>query len=177
MLSELSGHVDPFRLCDQARSFEGRVEVADLPRLVGAVASPEGQVSYRIDCDRDDRRRARIRGSVDAELALICQRCMGVMHQPVHADFQLAVVGGEAEAAQLPEEYDPLLLQDETVSLAAVIEDELLLALPIAPVHPVAECSEDPADWVLTDREPETAPERENPFAVLADIKPRQTDD
>ena len=177
MLSGLPGHVDPFRLCDQARSYQGRLELACLPRLAEALASPEGQVIYRIDCDRDEQRRARLRGSVDAELAVICQRCMGPMRLPVHVDFLLAVVKGEDEAAQLPDEYDPWLLKGETLDLASVIEDELLLALPVAPLHPVEDCSENPDDWLLTDMEPETALKRENPFAVLAGLKPPETDD
>jgi uncharacterized protein len=177
MSSGMPGLVDPFRLCDETRSYQGCLELADLPRLAEALASSEGQATYRIDCDRDDKRRARIQGSVDAELVVICQRCMGPMRMPVHAQFQLAVVTGEEEAAQLPDDYDPWLLQGSTLDLASVIEDELLLALPVAPMHPVEECSEDPADWSLTDIEPETALKRENPFAVLAGLKPPKTDD
>lgn len=177
MLSGLPDHVDPFRLCDQARSFEGRLNLADLPRLAETLVSAEGQVSYRIDCDRDEQRRARIRGSVDAELAVICQRCMGPMRLPVHADFQLAIVRGEAEAVQLPDDYDPLLLEGETLQLADVIEDELLLAVPVAPMHPVDECSVNPADWSPPESEPETESQRENPFAVLAGLKRPEKDD
>jgi len=162
MSSELPDRVDPFRLCDGAQSFEGRLKLAEMPRLSEALVSNDGAVSYRIDCDRDERRRARLRGSVDAELAVVCQRCMGPMRLPVHVEFQLAVVTGQDEA---------------TLSLASVIEDELILALPVAPLHPIEECSEDPADWSLTDIEPDTVLQRENPFAVLAGIKSPKKDD
>lgn len=177
MSSELPDRVDPFRLCDGAQSFEGRLKLAALPRLSEALVSLDGEVSYRIDCDRDERRRARLRGTADAELAVVCQRCMGPMRLPVHVEFQLAVVTGQDEAALLPDEYDPLLLEEETLSLASVIEDELILALPVAPLHPVEECSVDPEDWSLTDIEPETVLQRENPFAVLAGIKGPKKDD
>lgn len=178
MLSDLPDRVDPFRLCDGAQSFQGRLPLASLPRLSESLVSTEGAVSYRIDCDRDERRRARLRGSADAELTVVCQRCMGPMCLPVHVEFQLAVVTGHDEAALLPDEYDPLLLEeDEVLRLASVIEDELILALPVAPLHSVSECSEDPADWSLTDIEPETALQRENPFAILAGIKHPDKDD
>jgi uncharacterized protein len=170
--------VDPFRLCDQARSFEGRLNLAKLPRLAEALVSTEGQASYRIDCDRDEHRRARIRGTVDAGLTVICQRCMGPMNWPVHAEFQLGVVTSEAEAEQLPADYDVLLLDDETIQLVSLIEDELLLAVPVAALHPVEECSADPADWSPTETapEPETVTKRENPFAVLAGLKRPEKD-
>jgi uncharacterized protein len=178
MSSELPERVDPFRLCDQARSFEGRVNLADLPRLAEALASTEGQASYRIACDRDEQRRARIRGSVEAELTVICQRCMRPMRLPVHVEFQLALVSGESQVAQLPDDYDPLLLEgEETLRLADVIEDELLLALPVAPLHPIDECSVKPADWSPPESEPETDSKRENPFAVLAGLKRPEKDD
>lgn len=176
MLSGLPDHVDPFRLCDQARLFEGRMHLADLPRLAETLVSTEGQASYRIACDRDEQRRARIRGSVDAELVIICQRCMGPMTLPVHVDFQLAVVKGESQAEQLPDDYDPLLLEGDTLRLADVIEDELLLAVPVAPLHPVDECGVNPADWSPPEMEPETVSKRENPFAVLAGLKRPEKD-
>jgi uncharacterized protein len=176
MLTGLPDHVDPFRLCDQARLFEGRLELANLPRLAEVLVSTEGQASYRIACDRDEQRRARLHGSVDAVLTVVCQRCMGPMRLPVHADFQLAIVRGEAEAEQLPGDYDPLLLEGETLRLADVIEDELLLAVPVAPVHPVEECSNNPADWLPPESEPETDSQRKNPFAVLAGLKRPEKD-
>jgi uncharacterized protein len=176
MLSGLPDHVDPFRLCDQARSFEGRLNLADLPRLAEAVVSTEGQASYRIACDRDEHRRARIRGSVEAELVVVCQRCMGPMNWPVHAEFQLGVVTSEAQAEQLPDDYDVLLLEGETIQLASLIEDELLLAVPVAPLHPADECSVNPADWSPPEIEPETDSKRENPFAVLAGLKRPEKD-
>lgn len=177
MLSELPDRADPFRLCDAAQSFEGRIKQADLSRLAAVLVESDGEVSYRIDCDRDERRRARLRGHADAELVVTCQRCMGPMRLPVHVEFQLAVVTSEDQAAQLPEDYDPLLLEEDNLRLASVIEDELLLALPVAPLHPIEECSEDPADWSMTDVEPETVLQRENPFAVLAGLKAPEKDD
>ena len=176
MLSGLPDHVDPYRLCDQARSFEGRLNLADLSRLAEVLVSAEGQASYRIVCDRDEHRRARIRGSVDAVMVVTCQRCMGPMNWPVHAEFQLAVVTSEAQAEQLPADYDALLLEGETIQLASLIEDELLLAVPVAPLHPASECSVNPADWSPPEIEPETDSKRENPFAVLAGLKRPEKD-
>jgi uncharacterized protein len=176
MLPDLSDHVDPFRLCDQGRSYEGRLPLAGLARLAQALAVAEGEATYRIRCDRDQRRRARIRGSVDAVLTVVCQRCMGPMRLPVHGAFQLAVVKGETEADSLPDDYDALLLEGDTLQLASVIEDELLLALPVAPLHPPEECGVDPGKWAAEDTEPDAASERDNPFAVLAGLKPPSKD-
>ncbi len=177
MSSELPERVDPFGLCDAAQSFEGRLKLADLPRLASTLAAPDGDVGYRIDCDRDEQRRPRIRGTADAQLVVTCQRCMGPMQLPVSVAFQLGIVTSEEQAAQLPDAYDPLLLEEPRLRLASVIEDELILALPVAPLHPAEDCREDPADWSMSEIEPETALQRENPFAVLADLKGSKKDD
>jgi uncharacterized protein len=145
--------------------------------LAEALLTTEGDAVYELACDRDEQRRARLRGSVDAELTVMCQRCMGPMRLPVHADFLLAVVKGEAEAERLPDDYDALLLSEDRLQLSNVIEDELLLALPVAPLHAADECRVDPGKWAAKDTEPETASGRENPFAVLAGLKPPTDDD
>ena len=57
---------------------------------------------------------------------------MFVEASPVHSD---------EEAQRLPENYDPLLLTDETLPLATLVEEELLLSMPIITRHKLAECS------------------------------------
>ena len=177
MLPDLSDRVDPFWLCDQGRAFVGRLPLAGLTRLAGALAEVDGAAAYEITCDRDERRRARLRGRVDAELTVVCQRCMGPMRLPVHAEFQVAVVKSEAEAECLPDDYDALLLEGDTLQLASVIEDELLLALPVAPIHAPEACGVNPGDWAAKDMTPETVAERDNPFAVLAGLKTPSDED
>jgi len=74
------------------------------------------------------------------------------------------------EAAELPEEYDPLLVAGERVRLADLVEDELILALPQIPMHDPGECQ---AAAVGTDSAaaPEGTAERASPFASLAELR------
>jgi uncharacterized protein len=73
----------------------------------------------------------------------------------------------EEEEAALPGGYEPLLTQDGQLNLADVIEDELILALPVVPLSPAAE--QQPRVW---GEENETQDdEQPNPFAVLKKMK------
>ena len=93
---------------------------------------------------------------------------------PVDTTFRLAMIESEAEIERLGEEYEPLLLDDSLVSVAELVEDELLLCLPIVPKHDTEECNanshvEDNIEQ-SSDIESESKPKK-NPFAALADLK------
>lgn len=103
-----------------------------------------------------------------AELDLCCQRCLGPVHETVTIAKPLRFVADEAQAAALDAELeDDVLALERTLDLRELVEDELLLALPLVPRH--GECPQPlpmPADDVETD-------EKVSPFAALAQLKTR----
>jgi uncharacterized protein len=166
MSSRLPDLSDPRLLCDQGKSFEGRISLGSLPRLAPLLASSEGEAVFVLEFDRDEERRARVRGTVKAVLMLECQRCLEPMEFPVDADMLLAVVSGPEEAGRLPDEYDPLLVEEGRMPLMDIIEDELVLAIPPAPRHEPDVCG---VELPGSEAEPEAeqdATEQENPFAA-----------
>jgi uncharacterized protein len=145
-----------------------------MPRLAPLLTSLEGEAAFALAFRLDEEHRPVVGVEVQAELSLSCQRCMRPMRLPVDAAATLAVVSGPDEAERLPEELDPLLLEDDRVALRSLIEDELILAVPNAPMHPASECS---VRLETVNADPEGAeqttaePARDNPFAVLASLK------
>ena len=87
---------------------------------------------------------------------------------PVSVDTRLGLITREEDEAGLPAGYEPLLLEAAEIRPADVIEDELLLALPLIPVKPGLEESD--LGW-STDPEQTEAPQRPNPFAALNSLK------
>jgi len=171
MLSTLPEQADPRRLCEQGKAYAGSVALRDLPRLMPLLASQEGEAAFTLEFDQDEENRLRIRGRVTGSLPLICQRCMQVMQQAVRADFCLSPVSGPVEAENLPEDYDPLMLEQDLLHLMDLVEDELILAIPPAPRHPEADCAVKLADYAMQPEVQESRTEEENPFAVLAQLK------
>jgi len=98
---------------------------------------------------------------------MYCQRCLEPVSIDLDCQVSLALVESEEAASRLPDSMEPLISPDETVDLLELIEDELILALPIVPRH--TSC-EPPVDLV-DQAPPEAAESRESPFTVLKDLK------
>jgi uncharacterized protein len=184
--------IDPRKAAAQASIFEGTLSLSRLPRLSALLLReasgevPDGGVSkndqahYRLAFGRDQDGRSVVEGKVAAALPLRCQRCNEAYRLDVDAPIRLALVSGIDEANALPEHYDPLLLDDRLMRPAELIEDELILAVPPIPRHPDHQCAPPPVPAAVAgeDSGQGAAPgEKTNPFAVLADLKPRQGDD
>ena len=137
-------------------------------------------VDYVLEFRRGGQRRAYVRGTVKAELRIVCQRCLKPMHYPLDLNFEMVVVAGPEEADQLPEELDVLLVEGDVAYPKEVIEDEMILALPLVAMHGREECSAHP-DERPSGVEPvieNKGSDKESPFAVLAKLKTdlKQTD-
>lgn len=103
-------------------------------------------------------------------LPMTCQRCLQSVDEPLHVERWFRFVNSENEAAeQDTEAEEDLLVLQRRFNLLDLIEDELLLALPIIARHPVCPdplpLGNDPPD------EPADLPERPNPFAALEALK------
>lgn len=174
MLSLLPDFADPLRLCALGKVYEGAVPLADLPRLAPLLTSSEGEAAFVLEFDTDAERRPTVRVRVSAELPLRCQRCLGSMRQAVEADARLVVVSGPAEAERLPDDVDPLLVEDGRLELRSLIEDELILAIPAAPSHRPDQCPVSLDEVNAQPAAPRPAEDDDggqNPFAALADWK------
>lgn len=113
--------------------------------------------------------------SLAAELPLTCQRCLQPLLGPVHVERRFRFVSDEDEAEREDEaaEEDVLALTAR-LDLAELVEDELILALPIVPRHEVCPAplpsARVPAVDPLSVADP-AQPERPHPFAALAALR------
>lgn len=159
--------LDAWRQVTARRGFEGRVPLASLGRLADLLADPEGDVTFSLDFDRDSFGVAYVGLVASAELPLLCQRTLERFLLPVRIEQRMGLIRDEGEEAALPPGYEPLLLDESgEVRTLDLVEDELILAVPVVPVMPGSE----PVEREWTGGAP-AAPERPNPFAALAALK------
>lgn len=130
-------------------------------RLDGIVLN-DAPLHYELNFGLDAAGHRAVHGRVEAVVELTCQRCLQPVAVEIHADVMLAVLKNELDAKKLPESMEFMVLGDEPVWLADLIEDEILLALPVVPRHAHL-CA--PAH-----REHDTVDAVQNPFAALADL-------
>jgi len=175
--------IEPFALARQGRTIEGKIAVADLPRVVPLLRSVDGDVEYSLHFDSDEAGIPRIRGKVSSTLIVQCQRCMEDMEYPVSVKTRLGIVASKEAAEKLPDNYEPLVVTGEETSIVSLLEDELILALPIVAMHEIEDCPQgdaiiNNADHVKdAERENTASSARENPFAILAQLKKTQPED
>jgi uncharacterized protein len=152
------------------RSFQGELPVIAMKRLGEALASSEGTTHYELDFGRDEFGTSYLDVRVQTPLTLTCQRTLEPFVLPVTVDSRLGLIRSERDEAALPPDVEPLLVADDgKLSLLDVIEDELLLALPLVPVNPDSALPEE----VAGPSPEEISAERrsDNPFAVLRELK------
>lgn len=165
--------LDAWRQVTARRGYDGRVPLASLQRLAGLLVEPEGDATFSLEFDRDSLGVAYVGLTVEAGLPLLCQRTLERFVLPVRIDQRMGLIRSEAEESALPPGYEPLLV-DESGELRTLdlVEDELILAVPVVPVMPGTEAVEQ--EWGSGPATPDEAPERPNPFAALASLKKRQ---
>jgi uncharacterized protein len=108
-----------------------------------------------------------MRGRLDAELSFTCQRCLEAVSCPVHADVMLLLrrPGETARSADGADESDEALEVPGPLSLAALVEDELILALPMFARHAPGTCR------TAAVAEDDAGGGRPHPFAGLRQLK------
>ena len=126
----------------------------------------EGDCRYQMEFGRDGLDLPYVEIRAEADLPLQCQRTLERFLHPVQLVQRLGLITDEAQESALPEGMEPFLLQTGgELHPAELVEDELILAIPVVPINPASTPVE--ADWPA-DVEDEPKP---NPFAALAALK------
>ncbi len=166
----LPRHVDPRKLVVQGATLTGDTPAAELTRLRDAVLSAEGDVETTLVFSRDDTGNPQVEGRLNLAVRLQCQRCLQPLRVELRTGSRLGIVWDEQRAKQLPKELEPWVVEGEEADLFALVEEELLLALPIVAYHDETEC-EGRGFYSSPAPEDDTDEEAENPFSVLAKLK------
>ena len=170
MAKRLPGHIFPLRLAKSGQSLSGRIPVAKMSRLCENLSETSTDVEVQLHFGTDELGNACMRGEVNAELELICQRCLETFNLALELSLKLGLVTTDQEAEELDRGYDALVVSGEPASLVDIVEDELLLALPAIPMHPRHECS----NPHMTSHIDVPGSPSENPFAVLGELRNRK---
>lgn len=177
---------DPRRLdvkafAEAAATLAGEERLGDHPRLMAETAGRGGDVSLAWSATGELRNPGHVHPEIwlhleaRTVLSLTCQRCLGPVTVAVAVERPFRFVQDEAVAmAQDDHSEEDLLALSRSFDLIELVEDELLMDLPVAPRHEVCPV---PVQLAVADEgfETETAP-RENPFALLQRLKARKAE-
>jgi uncharacterized protein len=171
MLLRLPEYIDPLYLADKRAVLKGQIPLSHLDRLADMLHDDAGFLDVELFFEREGPL-PKIEGHLEGALELKCQNCLAALSWPVDSKIKLGVVLTLSQADRLPEEYDALWIESETIPLKTIVEDELLLALPAFPKHAHACFNQgqnvNKADSLVND---EPSSPTKNPFSILANLK------
>ncbi len=161
-------------LARQGAQLERACALSQFERLTAAIVAEEDRsvddATVRVDLvfRLDEAGRVRVDGSAALATELLCHRCAELVAFPLQAAFSLCLVA-EAEARELAEQFDVLVVAGKEISVPEIVEDELLLALPenLCRDEP---CERLPALAYPADEAAEVDP-KPSPFAALGALK------
>lgn len=165
MSTELPEFIEPLRLAQHERNLQGLMPIAQMARLQDSLCDNQGEISIVLNFQYDDQHRPMILGKIQGQLALLCQRCLQPMQYPLQREVVLFILKTGQSDEGLPESADFLTLEQNSLSLWDLVEDEVILSLPIVAMH--EQCPHN--EYSLPDDIAQA--DRPNPFQLLAKLK------
>jgi uncharacterized protein len=147
----------------------GIVALSELTRLQGVLASDSGHVETTCAFGRDEEKRFVATISVAANVEVRCQRCLDILPIVVATENRLAIVADDDQARSVPSHMEPWVVEGEQGDLWALVEDELILGIPIVSYHDSDECKQILKEYQQPP--PESVEVEESPFKVLEQLK------
>jgi uncharacterized protein len=160
--------IDPTSLSSTPTLFEGKVKPGALERLAESLANGDGELRYRVSARRDPQRQAELSCIIEGFVFLTCQSSLDTFRHPVSIDDRLVLVDDDSRLPPMQEESDTedYLVVDEPLDVLELVEDAVILALPMIPRKPGLERKE------AESKDPEE--EKPSPFAKLSGLKKTQ---
>ena len=172
--------IEPFKWAEQGFTWSGTLPLSRFTRIaqeaVGSIDDQLVQLNCKLSMD------AYLRivwqdAQIETIVPMECQRCLDSVGIAIASDVHLALVANESLIERLDEDADFIVLGESesttkgdidtpaSVDLISLLEDELLLLLPLSPKHDACEHKHQPAIQEIVEEK------RENPFDVLASLK------
>jgi uncharacterized protein len=160
----LPATIDPIQLAERGVRLSGALTLKLMPRLRAMCVDDAAEVAVEVAFSgAEDRGLAEGHGRLQARLRMTCQRCLEPVEIELGAEPHWAFVRAGTQHAPLTDEAAEIIEVERGLVLSELVEDELLLALPMIPMHPLEQC---PArDYVAGSA-------KRSPFAVLKGRKP-----
>lgn len=175
MSREFPDWINPWAAAQGRREFQGTWPLARMPRLASVLHDASGDARFSVRMSLDTDQRPNVSLAVESELTLMCQASLKPYTHQVRLQSELGVIEKMEEESLLPDHLDPVVVKSGRLKIVALVEDELLLALPQVPrnpdIEPVKLEVKDPG---IGSDEPELKSQKTNPFAGLKALKSNQ---
>ncbi|SMN14550.1 COG1399 protein, clustered with ribosomal protein L32p [uncultured Candidatus Thioglobus sp.] len=153
-----------FRFASRSLTFSQCYQVKDLPRISKLLSNQDSTVDVKLSFNLEEGKIPCIKGEIKLDAVLTCQRCLDEVSIHLQPKFQLAFLQNEQQGETLSTSFETILNTDEEFSTIEFITDEVLIVIPMTPMHK-HKCAS------YQDTQPINQQKRENPFAILQQLK------
>jgi uncharacterized protein len=158
-----AGTIDGLQFAHGREVVSGTLGIDDLPRLTG-LGCEAATLRYAVRGGENVKDRPSLTIEVAGELRVQCQRCLAPLELPLATTAELELAGTQAEIDAADDDVDRVVAS-QAMDVAALVEDEAILALPMVPMHRQCETGIAPVE-----------PGKRTPFAELAGLRKGGTD-
>lgn len=166
-------YLDAAELARTESVWESEYSSTHFPRLQDIAVSDVPQLLARLRFAQWSGHAA-VHGQMTGSVELVCQRCMRAMCYPFDESFDLVMIEAGEESLETPDSYEIVCLDPTRLDVQWLLEEQLLLALPLIPKHEdEAECVISADSGAEPNSEPVEGPvatDRQRPFQNLRDL-------
>jgi uncharacterized protein len=158
--------INSIEFARNVESLSGSVAVANLGRLQDLLFSSSGLLKYTLTGKRGENGKLFLVCAVKGMLQLSCQRCLGALAYPIDLDSELELIEEEPvlPAVVNEDELIDAIKVDPNMDVLVLVEDEVLLGLPMAPTHAPGDCKAGGSFG-------QAGTDKQNAFSALAALK------
>ncbi len=132
--------IDPIALAIKNVTLEGTYTLKNFTRLREIAKNEDLCAEFKLQFERNEEGFPLIFGTITVPVDLICERCNEIVRFNFEIHPRLTAIISENKAKSLPDDYEPVVTNGEPVNLSALIEDEILLEIPMIPKHQWGGC-------------------------------------
>lgn len=166
-LNKLPLTIDINSFVQDKKSLSGCIAINEMHRLHDLLNSSAGEVQVNLSGFTDPAGFKVVAGHLVTEVHVLCQRCLQDMLLPLKIEVKWSPIFSEAQEKALDKQYEPMYVSaSEPLDLIALIEDELILNIPMICMHEIAVCA---SKGRVTEPKKHDA-ETQQPFKNLKDL-------
>jgi len=142
----------------------GLYQISDFPRISEIASNNKDNIRADLSFYLKNSKTPCVDGIIELDIVLPCQRCLDDLSLALKVNFNLAFVRHDQQPEELDSHYEIYVIQEEELATHDLISDEILLSIPMVPMHDY--------DCIIEINEQEIVKGKsENPFAILKKIK------
>jgi len=153
-----------FNFAKKEISLSGIYQISDFPKISEIASNKKDNVRVELSFYLKNNKTPCVDGIIHLDIVLACQRCLDDLSIALKVNFNLAFVRHNQESEELDSHYEIYVIEDEELETHDLISDEILLSIPMAPMHDYDCIKEINKQEIVEGKS-------ENPFAILKKIK------